>query len=77
MTELIVSGLNIYPVKSLAGISVQHATVEPFGLANDRRWMLVDAVVVSSRSARSAHESYAPAFARRWHVICARMTCRH
>jgi uncharacterized protein len=37
------SGLNIYPVKSLAGIALESATVEDRGLRFDRRWMLVDA----------------------------------
>ena len=36
------SELNIYPVKSLKGISLQSATVEARGLEYDRRWMLVD-----------------------------------
>jgi uncharacterized protein YcbX len=35
--------INIYPVKSLAGISLETARVEDRGLALDRRWMLVDA----------------------------------
>jgi uncharacterized protein YcbX len=32
----------VYPVKSLGGISLQTAKVEPRGLQHDRRWMLVD-----------------------------------
>lgn len=36
------SELNIYPVKSLAGISLDQSMVDAFGLVNDRRWMLVD-----------------------------------
>lgn len=36
------SELNIYPVKSLKGISLQSAIVEDRGLQFDRRWMLVD-----------------------------------
>ena len=32
----------IYPIKSLAGISIQKSTVLPKGLQYDRRWMLVD-----------------------------------
>ena len=36
------SGLNVFPVKSLAALSLPEARVEPFGLAFDRRWMLVD-----------------------------------
>ncbi|WP_329129374.1 MOSC domain-containing protein [Streptomyces sp. NBC_01476] len=37
-----VSALHVYPVKSLHGISPGEAVVEPWGLAGDRRWMLVD-----------------------------------
>lgn len=36
------SEINIYPVKSLAGISLNEAVVEDRGLRFDRRWMLVD-----------------------------------
>jgi uncharacterized protein YcbX len=35
--------IHIYPIKSLGGISLQEAIVEPRGLRYDRRWMLVDA----------------------------------
>ena len=34
--------IKIYPIKSLAAISVASAKVEPKGLELDRRWMLVD-----------------------------------
>ncbi|MDX6356690.1 MAG: uncharacterized protein QOF98_3593 [Streptomyces sp.] len=37
-----VSALHLYPVKSLHGVSPVEAVVEPWGLAGDRRWMLVD-----------------------------------
>ena len=37
-----VSGLNIYPIKSLRGISLERSPVEKRGLRYDRRWMLVD-----------------------------------
>lgn len=37
-----VSEINIYPVKSLKGISLESAVVEHRGLQFDRRWMLVD-----------------------------------
>ncbi len=37
-----ISEINIYPVKSLKGISIDEATVEERGLQFDRRWMLVD-----------------------------------
>lgn len=35
--------LHLHPVKSLAALTVDEAVVEPWGLAGDRRWMLVDA----------------------------------
>lgn len=34
--------LSRYPVKSFRGEDLQKATVEPWGLAGDRRWMVVD-----------------------------------
>jgi uncharacterized protein YcbX len=37
-----VSALNYYPVKGLAGVSVEHAEVTPTGLLHDRNFMLVD-----------------------------------
>jgi uncharacterized protein YcbX len=40
--DLILTGLNIYPVKSLGGISLHSSKVEKRGLQYDRRWMLVD-----------------------------------
>lgn len=42
MTELRVRSLHLYPVKSTAGLSVAQAVVEPWGLAEDRRWSVVD-----------------------------------
>lgn len=42
MTELQLSGLTIYPVKSAAGIGLSRAEVVARGLAGDRRWMVVD-----------------------------------
>ncbi|MGI8811240.1 MAG: MOSC domain-containing protein [Pyrinomonadaceae bacterium] len=36
------SEINIYPIKSLAGIRLESARVEARGLEFDRRWMLVD-----------------------------------
>jgi uncharacterized protein len=38
-----VARVRLYPVKSLAGVDVTAATVEPWGLRGDRRWMVVDA----------------------------------
>ncbi|NLG22042.1 MAG: MOSC domain-containing protein [Actinomycetales bacterium] len=37
-----ITDLRVYPVKSLAGDSVDEAIVEPWGLEGDRRWGLVD-----------------------------------
>lgn len=37
-----ISGLYIYPIKSLGGVSVQSANVTERGLEYDRWWMLVD-----------------------------------
>jgi uncharacterized protein YcbX len=36
------TGLNIYPIKSARGISVEHSEVDEFGLHYDRRWMVVN-----------------------------------
>ncbi len=46
-----VTGLSIYPVKSLGGRPVDSASVEPQGLTGDRRWCLVDGAgeVVTAR----------------------------
>ncbi|MBK0378841.1 MOSC domain-containing protein [Mucilaginibacter segetis] len=38
-----ISGLYIYPIKSLGGIALTEAKVTDRGLEHDRRWMLVDA----------------------------------
>jgi uncharacterized protein YcbX len=43
MNELYLSGIFIYPIKSLGGISLEEADIELKGLEYDRRWMLVDA----------------------------------
>ncbi|MFF1796962.1 MOSC domain-containing protein [Kitasatospora sp. NPDC058263] len=40
---MLLTGLHIHPVKSMYRLSPEHARVEPWGLAGDRRWMLVDA----------------------------------
>lgn len=39
---MILSEINIYPIKSLRGISLKTAEIDDRGLRNDRRWMLVD-----------------------------------
>ncbi|MBN9607397.1 MAG: MOSC domain-containing protein [Actinomycetales bacterium] len=48
------SGLRRYPVKSCRGESLRSAVVEAWGLAGDRRWMLVDESGARV-SAREAH----------------------
>ncbi|GGG97139.1 MOSC domain-containing protein [Pedobacter zeae] len=42
MNKFVLSEINIYPIKSLGGISLQKAKLEERGLQYDRRWMLVD-----------------------------------
>src|SRR5262245_2592429 len=42
MTDIQVSALNVYPVKSAAGIAVESARVVRRGFEHDRRWMVVD-----------------------------------
>jgi hypothetical protein len=42
MTQIKLSGIYIYPIKSAAGISLKTARVETRGFQYDRRWMLVD-----------------------------------
>jgi uncharacterized protein YcbX len=37
-----VSELNIYPVKSLAGLGLQSVSLDRFGFTGDRRWMVVN-----------------------------------
>jgi uncharacterized protein len=39
---MILSEINIYPIKSLKGISLKEARIERRGLQFDRRWLLVD-----------------------------------
>ncbi|MGH3721689.1 MAG: MOSC domain-containing protein [Pseudonocardiaceae bacterium] len=48
---LTLTGVNRYPIKSCRGHPVETAVVEPWGLAGDRRWMLVDdtGLVVTAR----------------------------
>jgi uncharacterized protein YcbX len=42
MDPIILKQIFIYPVKSLAGISLSSANLTPLGLEYDRRWMIVD-----------------------------------
>lgn len=39
---MVLSAINRYPVKSCRGHGVASAVVEPWGLAGDRRWLVVD-----------------------------------
>ena len=39
--HLEVTEVNVYPIKSLGGVSVDSAKVTPKGLALDRNWMVV------------------------------------
>jgi len=41
-SQMQISEINIYPIKSLKGISLDSAIVEERGLRHDRRWMLTD-----------------------------------
>lgn len=43
MSEMRISGLYVYPVKSLGGMKVERFTLDRFGPVADRRWMVVDA----------------------------------
>ncbi len=38
----LLDSIHVYPIKSLGGISLSEAVVQPRGLQYDRRWMLVD-----------------------------------
>ncbi|MFF3768275.1 MOSC domain-containing protein [Streptomyces sp. NPDC001922] len=42
MPNPVLRAVHVYPVKSVAGCNPDEAAVEPWGLAGDRRWMLVD-----------------------------------
>ncbi|MEV0157435.1 MOSC N-terminal beta barrel domain-containing protein [Micromonospora sp. NPDC050686] len=36
------AAVHLYPVKSLAGVDADRATVEPRGLRHDRRWLVLN-----------------------------------
>ena len=42
MSQPVLSQLNIYPLKSAGGISLENTILEARGLKHDRRWMVVD-----------------------------------
>jgi uncharacterized protein YcbX len=39
-SKIVLTQIFIYPIKSCKGIALQKATIGPFGLENDRRWMV-------------------------------------
>lgn len=58
-----VASLHIHPVKSCAPVDVTSAAVEPWGLAEDRRWLVVDDAgdqVGALREDRMLHLSAVP-----------------
>ncbi len=50
--SIVLTGIFVYPVKALRGVSVRQADVRPAGLAGDRRWVIVapDGRFISQRS---------------------------
>jgi len=42
--RVLVTSLLIYPVKSMGGVAVDTAGIEPWGIAGDRRWGLIGEV---------------------------------
>lgn len=42
MTDMRLSGIHIYPVKSCGGLDLEAVALDRFGPAGDRRWMVVD-----------------------------------
>ncbi|MER6671737.1 MOSC N-terminal beta barrel domain-containing protein [Streptomyces sp. NPDC000983] len=42
MGNALLQSIHVHPVKAFRGISLREAVVEPWGLAGDRRWMLID-----------------------------------
>ncbi|MBK3520140.1 MULTISPECIES: MOSC domain-containing protein [Streptomyces] len=57
MGNAVVQSIHVHPVKALRGVSPRTAVVEPWGLAGDRRWTLIDdggTVVTQRESPRLA-----------------------
>ena len=42
MAALRLAAIYRYPLKSAAGLACEQATLDDFGVAGDRRWLLVD-----------------------------------
>ncbi|MFD2786025.1 MOSC domain-containing protein [Hymenobacter rubripertinctus] len=62
---LLLTDLYIYPVKSLGGIRLTEAEVEPRGLRHDRRWLIVNdrnQFMTQRQTAAMAHLRVAPAY---------------
>ncbi|RCV86565.1 MOSC domain-containing protein [Billgrantia montanilacus] len=67
-----VTELNVYPVKSLRGISLERAVLGERGIAHDRNWMVVDDV------GRFVTQRQIPAMARvAVHLECDRLLLEH
>jgi uncharacterized protein YcbX len=49
-----VAVISIFPVKSLGGVSISEAEVQPWGLRHDRRWLVLnqDGTVLTARAER-------------------------
>ena len=49
--QAVLERISVYPVKSLAGVDLEEAEVEPWGLRHDRRWLLLnpDGSVLTAR----------------------------
>ncbi|MFF7178645.1 MOSC N-terminal beta barrel domain-containing protein [Streptomyces sp. NPDC008121] len=63
MSIAVVRSLHVHPVKALRGCARAEAEVEPWGLADDRRWAVVDAsgsVMTQRRHPRMALASAEP-----------------
>ncbi|MET9497565.1 MOSC N-terminal beta barrel domain-containing protein [Streptomyces sp. NPDC006552] len=43
MSQPALSSIHVYPLKAVRGHAPREAAVEPWGLAGDRRWVLIDA----------------------------------
>ncbi|MEU6388426.1 MOSC N-terminal beta barrel domain-containing protein [Streptomyces sp. NPDC046939] len=43
MSQPVLSSIHVHPLKAVRGHAPREAAVEPWGLAGDRRWVLVDA----------------------------------
>ena len=54
MASASLTAINIFPVKSLGGLAVREADVEPWGLRHDRRWIVLnqDGTVLTARAER-------------------------